>query len=162
MRRTRAVPVPGEPSLLAGTLARVDFADAWAVPLPAHVTRDPEAWVEAIFRSPPGWVVALMGVRNALVRLIGVEPGDRRAFAPRQRTDREALVGADARHLNFRSSLLITDEDAVLSTVVHLHNWRGRLYFLPVGRIHPFVIRSMLERAARLLERDARLERETV
>jgi hypothetical protein len=35
----------------------------------------------------------------------------------------------------------------VLSTVVKVHNLLGRLYMAPVGRIHPFVVRSMMARA---------------
>jgi hypothetical protein len=35
----------------------------------------------------------------------------------------------------------------VVSTVVHVHNLLGRVYMAPVGRIHPFVVRSMMGRA---------------
>jgi hypothetical protein len=36
----------------------------------------------------------------------------------------------------------------VVSTVVHVHNWLGRIYMVPVGRIHPFVVRAMMRRTA--------------
>ncbi|PWB79508.1 MAG: hypothetical protein C3F11_20610 [Methylocystaceae bacterium] len=35
-----------------------------------------------------------------------------------------------------------------VSTVVHIKNHFGRFYMLPVGRIHPLVVRAMMRRAA--------------
>ena len=35
----------------------------------------------------------------------------------------------------------------VVSTAVKVHNLLGRLYMLPVGRIHPWVVKAMLRHA---------------
>jgi hypothetical protein len=63
--------------------ADADLADAWSLPLPRGLSTDPLEWTRHIFRDPPGTVRVLFGVRNLLVRLVGIEPGDRNTFTPR-------------------------------------------------------------------------------
>lgn len=149
--RPREVPVPAAAVLAWSAFEKIDFQDAWQLPMPASVTSDPAAWAEAAFRSPPRWLAALYALRNALVGLIGVERGDRSAFDPVARTENELLLGTDAGHLDFRASLLVADAKVTLSTVTVLKNARGRLYMAVVKRVHPVVVRHMLARAARLL-----------
>lgn len=152
--RARAVPVPETP-LLAGALPRVDWSDAWAVQCPDG-TADPQVWAHAVFHTPPGWVAVLLGLREALVGLVGIERGGRAAFATIARTGDEVLLGTDQRHLDFRASVLRLPDLVVLTTVVRLHNRRGRAYFALVRRVHPVVVRAMLTRAARVLATQAR------
>jgi hypothetical protein len=151
----RAVPVPAAARLARAAFPRTDFEDAWQVPLVAGVTRDPADWADATFRDAPAWVTGLLGLRNALVGLVGIARGDRSSFATVARTDHELLLGTDAGHLDFRASLLVGDETVTLSTVTIVHNARGRLYLLPVRLIHPAVVRGMLTRAARRLAEHA-------
>jgi hypothetical protein len=89
-------------------------------------------WSDAIFRDPPGWVRALMLLRNAAVGLVGIERGDSSAFDVLARSEREAVVGTDAGHLDFRASILVDRGRVTLSTIVHVHNRRGRLYLRAV------------------------------
>jgi hypothetical protein len=63
----------------------------------------------------------------------------------------EVLVGVDQGHLGFRASVLVEPGRVVLSTVVQVRNRRGRIYSAVVRRIHPWVARGMLARAARAL-----------
>jgi len=153
--RPRAVPVPAAAELAHGAFPRTDFSDAWQVPLPAGVTHDPAEWADATFRGAPRWVAGLLGLRNALVGLIGIERGGRSSFATVARTDDELLLGTDAGHLDFRASLLVGEQTVTLSTVTLIHNSRGRLYMIPVRAIHPAVVRAMLGRAASRLARSA-------
>lgn len=158
--RPRAVPLPERARLARTALDRTDLADAWQVPLARGVTTDPQAWADAVFRSPPLWVAALLGLRNALVGLVGIERGDRSAFdtidlaaTEDPAGGGEVLLGTDAGHLDFRASVLVdTDRRVVtLTTVVRVHNRRGRLYMAIVRRAHPPVVRAMLRRALRQL-----------
>jgi hypothetical protein len=142
-----AVPVPDTP-LLAGALPQVDWTDAYAVRRPAGSPSDPQVWADAVFHAPPVWVGALLVAREALVRLVGIDRAGRGAFDPVACTDDEVLLGIDQSHLAFRASVLCEPERVVVSTVVHLHNRRGRLYSLLVRRLHPAVVRAMLRRAA--------------
>ena len=145
--RPASVPVPATP-LLAAALPRIDAADAYAVRRPAGSSGDPQVWADAVFRSPPLWVGALMVARESLVRLAGIDRAGRSAFDPVARTDDEVLLGIEQSHLGFRASVLCESERVVVSTVVQLHNRRGRLYWLIVRRAHPAVVRAMLRRAA--------------
>jgi hypothetical protein len=147
----RGGPVPPAAALAHGALPRVDFADAWSLPLADGMPADPAAWTDAIFRRPPAWVVSLLAARNALVRLVGIAPGDRSAFDEVARTGDEVLVGSDAGHLDFRASVLVADRTVTLSTVAMTHNARGRAYMTVVRRVHPAVVRGMLTNAARYL-----------
>jgi len=149
--KPRAVPTPEEATLVRAVFARTDLADAWQVPLPDGVTSDPVEWAETTFGTPPGWVTSLLGLRNALVRLGGIEPGDRSAFAIVDRTAHEALLGTDAGHLDFRASVLVADGTVTLTTVARACNTRGRLYLAVVRLVHPAVVRAMLSRAAQQL-----------
>ncbi|MBF4762457.1 DUF2867 domain-containing protein [Nocardioides islandensis] len=145
------VPLPSTP-LLACALLRVDWSDAYAAALPRGV-RDhpPEAWAEAVFHGPPFFVRALFVAREALVRLSGIEAGDRHAFDLVARSPHEVLLGITQRHLGFRASVLVQPDRVVVSTIVEIRNRRGRAYFALVRRIHPWVVRSMLARAVQKL-----------
>lgn len=141
----QAVPVL-ETELLTGVFSRVDFSDAFAIDT-RGVRLDARGWTQAIFGSAPPWVVALMGVRQLLVGLIGIErhtPGALRDLAG---DDDEVMLGADAGHLDFRASLRRDPGRITLTTVVRLRNRRGRAYFAVVRRLHPYVVRAMLYRA---------------
>jgi hypothetical protein len=148
----RAVPVP-ETSLLSAALPRVDYSDAFAVGCRPDDPVDPQAWLDAVFHDPPRWVVAAMGAREALVGLAGIDRSRPSAFAPLARTGDEVLLGMNERHLDFRASVLREPTRVVVSTVVQLHNARGRVYFALVRLVHPAIVRAMLDRAARTMSR---------
>jgi hypothetical protein len=137
--------------LLAQALPFVDWSDAYAVGIPAGARQaDPQEWADAIFRSSPSLAVrVLFGARELLVRGVGIERGTRRVFDTVARTEHEVLLGVDQAHLGFRASVLVEPDRVVLSTVVGLHNRRGRVYFALVRRLHPLVVRGMLARAAK-------------
>ncbi len=144
--RARAVEVP-HTTLLDGALPRVDWCDAYAVNVPDDSTDDPQRWADAIFRSSPTWVGALLVLREALVGLVGIERGGSHAFDTVSRTSDEVLLGIDQGHLDFRASVLRRPGQVVLTTVVQVHNRRGRAYSALIRRVHPLVVRSMLTRA---------------
>ena len=143
--------------LLAHPMRYVDWSDSYAVGVPLdQERRDPQEWADALFRSSPPLVVrALFGVRELLVRAVGIERGGRHVFTTVSRTDNEVLLGVDQSHLGYRASVLVEPGRVVVSTVVELHNRRGRAYFALVRRLHPFVVRGMLTRAAKKMAASA-------
>ncbi|MFB7054874.1 DUF2867 domain-containing protein [Streptomyces vinaceus] len=124
--RPRAVPVPSAARLLHEAVPRPDFADAWRMPLPPGMPRDPREWRQVL------------------------------PFPVRGVADHELMVGKDAAHLDFRSSIVIEDDTVTLATAVRLNNMRGRLYFAVAGVAHPYMVRLMLRRAHRRLAFTAR------
>ena len=150
--RAKAVAVPST-KLLADALPRVDWSDSYVVSCAEGDPMDPQDWADAIFHSPPSWVGGLMLARELLVGFVGIQRGGAAAFDTLDRTEDEVLLGIDQSHLGFRASVLRQPNQVVLSTVVQLHNRRGRVYFALVKRVHPAVVRAALTRAARRLAR---------
>lgn len=163
MDETPTVPTqstqPTQPAFVSRALdgvAEPDFADVQIVALRGATGISADEWVRAIFdsRSLPFWVKALFGLRAVLVPFIGLRQARERAASPFEVRDvvgGEALVVTDAPHLLFRLGVAVDDDAGLLraTTVVVHHNWRGRLYFVPVGVLHGPVLRSMMVRAAR-------------
>ena len=147
---------PAFRSLALDAIPRPDHVDVIAVALPPGSTTDPSEWTRTIFSvaSTPIWVRIIFVLRQLLVPLLGVRPGDPdTAFAVRRVVGEEALVEASDRHLDFAAGIGVDTERRLvrLVTVVRLHGWRGRAYFAPVSLVHPAIVRSMMRRAARRL-----------
>lgn len=172
MGAVTVVPLPPA-SLVATSLPRIDYADAYLAQLPAgrHYTLD-EA-VALVFATVPGWVKGLLQLRNTLVRPFGlkVDPPDpsRRVAGPLlpgarlgifrvlDRRPDEILLGEDDRHLDFRVSVLLRDDGegqwATVTTAVHFHNAWGRAYFVVVRPFHQLIVPSLMRRALRVAAR---------
>ena len=147
------MPIPAEAVLLAGSIAPPDLADAFALRVPPGLSTDPQEWVDAIFRNPPAAVVALLRLRNALVGLVGIEPGDPSAFGAMARSEDEVLLGTDEEHLDFRGSVLVQPDrygiTITVSTVAAVRSTAGRGYLAVVRLVHPAVVKAMLRWAGR-------------
>jgi len=162
--RVRPVAVPAT-ALLTRALPRVDWSDAYAVACPVDAPADPQVWADAIFHNAPRWVRELLAVRQATVALVGIDQGRPNTFDTLTRTDHEVLLGTDQRRLSFRASGLtqvcaasrgdiprpLQRGRVTLSTVVQVHNRRGRAYSTLVRAFHPIIVRAVLARAAHVL-----------
>lgn len=167
MRTVTVAEVPEE-SALRASLADAYFFDAYRAAL-----NDPGLTpVEIFLRSAgttPAWITTLMALRNSIVRQLGLKDvgpmtvltdkpagdyrtGDRLGiFSIFSSAPDELVLGIDDRHLDVRVSVLKQAggrPSYVISTVVKVHNWLGRAYMLPVGRIHPLVVKALMRRAA--------------
>ncbi len=167
-----AVPLPAT-SAITHIFPRVDYADAYRCQLPREQHDDIDTLTRDVFLArPPAWLAILLFTRDQLVRPFGIktlsatsphtqpkrlEPGSSLGFFKVfQRSTDEIMLGEDDRHLDYRVSVLRTEEQAAqwltVSTVVRFHNWLGRLYFLPVRPIHHRIVPWMLRNAARRME----------
>ena len=132
-----------------------DFADVQLVVLPDGATADPETWAKSIFsvRSAPLLVRALLGLRQLLVPIIGVNKAEADVFEVSRVVGEEALIEADDNHLDFRVGVGVDSTQSLVrvTTAVRFNGWRGRVYFIPVRLLHGPVTRAMMNRAARTL-----------
>lgn len=156
-------------SVIAGRLQGASFYDSYATPL-----REEDAGVSAaelalrVFLKVPGWIEVLMRARNRVARWVGlknqgsfVQGVDRKKpAAAYQAGDRlgiftvmhvakdEFIMGDDDKHLAVQVSVCKTRVDGLLqlvvSTVVHEHNWLGRVYMLFVGPAHKVIAPATL------------------
>lgn len=133
-------------------LDRIDWAATTTVPMRVTGNDDPTIWARRIFSagSTPAWVRIPLGLRQALVGLIGVrraDPGT--VFNVDRVVEGEALIDTDDTHLHFAAAIQPDAEEGLLHvvTAVEFHGFRGRLYFFPVRFLHDQVLRSMMTRA---------------
>lgn len=126
---------------------------------------------KSFFSSGPKWIDRLFAFRNKLVGLFGLKTSgnitDRQKmidnfkcekgeqiglFKVFDKTTNEIILGEDDKHLNFRVSLFIDQQNEnktgkilTISTTVKFNNWFGRLYFLPVRPFHKLIVPTMLK-----------------
>jgi hypothetical protein len=148
-------------------LADAGFADAYRLTILGPPI-DAAMAAERVFARRPGWISALIALRNSLVAPIGLkgtQESEREKAAvnkPRrigffpvvsQTSDRVAM-GFDDWHLDFRVivdvlSLGLDRQEVTVTTLVRTHNLVGRLYLLIITPFHRVIVRTMLAQAAR-------------
>ncbi len=163
-----ATDVPDE-SVLHAMLGDADFFDAYTAPLRDGSLTPVEIFLRTA-RATPSWVTSLMSLRNWIVRRLGLKDvgamsgatgkpaeaykiGDRIGiFSIFGTSETELLLGIDDSHLDVRVSILKLQTGGLrryaVSTVVKVHNRLGRIYMVPVGRIHPLVVKALMRRTA--------------
>ena len=117
----------------------------------------------------PLWVEQLMALRNRIVSLLGlknlgglsqIDPGKPESaylvgdrvgiFTLISRSANEVLLGDRDKHLNVVVSVhqQVNAGGAAwvtVTTVVHVNNWLGRLYMIPVAPAHRLIARAMVQ-----------------
>ncbi|WP_147918425.1 DUF2867 domain-containing protein [Ruania zhangjianzhongii] len=149
--RARAAAIPVA-SLLAGTLPGVDWADAQSLEVLPGMPQDPQTWAEAIFRDWPRSPTVAAGGWHLVTGIHRSGAGAAKTLA---HSDDEVLLGARGRHLDLRASVRRESDRVVLTTTVQRRNPRGRARVALVRRLHPVLVRAMLNRAARRLSASA-------
>ena len=165
------IAIPADCTLHASART-ASFADAYAVLVP-HSSLSATQIYAAVVQNTPGWVEGLMGLRNQVVKRLGLKNlgqladvpnvpvgaehtlrvGDRLGlFSLVRATPDELVMQDDDKHLTVQLSVLKVSVNALhdritLSTVVHVKNTLGRLYMLPVGPMHKIIAPAVLRRA---------------
>lgn len=161
------VPLPAKSSVLH-LYQSVHLADAFAIRLPLEASRDPEVLARFIMAHQPSWIERLTAVRDMIVACFGLKTtkdlavlaGNGKAerigfFRVYRKDETEIVMGEDDKHLDFRLSLLCSEESAAdaggrltVTTVVHCHNLLGRAYIFVIAAFHRMVVKASLRRAA--------------
>lgn len=122
-----------------------------------------------IVKSAPKWSNILLSLRNRFVTICGLKDvgnfgnfenknakdfvvGDRiDLFYIREIKQNEIIVGLDDKHLDVSISIVILPEGsgtiAYLSTLIHVHNFLGKVYMGMVTPFHTPIIHSMISNA---------------
>ena len=167
MSNVRKIEVPKQ-SLIYPTIHDANFADAYTITLDKHHP-DVSAlsfWLSNI-RKTPVWVDGAMNLRNRVVARLGLKNlgelsaidvnkperdyrvGERLGiFTIEHISPNELILGDKDKHLNVSLSLLVQNAGQMLtiSTVVHEHNWLGRVYMWFVAPMHRIIAPSVLKR----------------
>lgn len=148
INRVSAQSLPA-PSALSARLRDGDFVDSFSC------TSDLSPRMAAdIGLSMPRWVMALMGLRNLLVRPFGLkteitEQKTTGIFPVLSETADELILGTEDKHLDFLISILRYDGRISFSTWVRPHNFGGKAYLAAVMPFHKLIVRDSLKRVAR-------------
>ena len=126
---------------------RIDYADAYRATVPPGGHHDIDSVTRAVLSSLfPCWIAPSERERvEAALRTAtfqtGASLGDWKVY---QKAANEIILGADENHLDFRLSILLSDENGArwftISTVVHFNNWKGTAYFIPVRVGHKIIV----------------------
>ena len=176
LQRPRETTVPPH-SRAADLIEGASFYDAWSI-VSSRVDRSAlDHFLTAAGRTPR-WVNGAMALRNRIVQRVGLknlgslsavdaqrassdyQPGDRIGiFTLFENTFDEVLLGDRDKHLDVVLSVhrrALPSSDAVeitLTTVVHVKNWLGRLYMLPVKPAHRLIAPAVLSGIADMPQR---------
>lgn len=123
-----------------------DFLDDYTVATPLS----PREALDLALRSP-AWARALLRLRDALVRPLGLKSAADDAstgFPVEYASEDEIIVGMDDRHLDFRITALKSDGTLHLATWVHRNSALGRAYLALISPFHRLILRSAIRRIA--------------
>lgn len=155
-------------SALGASLPTAYFHDCYTISLPRDA-RSPMALYLSVVSRTPRWIDFLMGVRNWVVARLGLKDmgalsgidrdkpadayriGDQAGiFKLQELHPQEVILGETDKHLDVRISVVKQDTptgtDVSVSTVVHVHNWLGRLYMLFVTPAHKVIAPATVSR----------------
>jgi hypothetical protein len=160
-------------SQLSALKVKASYFDSYEVPLKKHALPVKDIY-RTIVSMTPAWINALMWVREWLAPLLGIRRvgllgsgvnagggiaanvtagGKMDIFQIFSVSDREIIVGEDDSHLNFRMSLLKLEDNGnhrlILSMIVDVNNWVGKVYLAIVLPFHKIIMKSYLNRAVR-------------
>lgn len=128
-----------------------DWAMVTVVAVPSDPSIGADEWAAAVFspRSAPLLVKVLFGLRQVLVRLMGIPPATDNVFDVNRVVGDEALIVTADKHLDFRAGVAFDADRKLLrvTTAVWFNGLRGRVYFIPVAFAHDVITRAMMRRA---------------
>ncbi|MEI8592889.1 DUF2867 domain-containing protein [Photobacterium sp. Hal280] len=146
------------------------FSDSFSREIPNKNQTALDVYLE-IAKQTPAWVSFLMATRNRIVSMLGLKHlgrlqdavaakkptnmnlGERIGiFTLHSNSDTEIVLEDSDKHLDVRVSFLLDVEgDKVIvhaTTVVHVHNFFGKVYMFFVAPIHKLIVPSSLKTLA--------------
>lgn len=152
----RVVEEKAPPAVHFSALPHADFSDTYVVHDP-HAADALEV-ARIAFSQAPGWISALLQLRNFLVKpfgLVNERPSEAieavGMFPVLSRSDEKVILGLDDRHLDFRVivELLNNGETVSMTTLVKTHHIWGKAYLVIITPFHRMIAATILARAAR-------------
>jgi len=157
-------------SVLFSDRSQYQYSDSLAIPIQRTKI---ESWelISVFFQSSPSWVNSLFVIRNWIVRYLNLQTGsyNQHDLKPPYQIgqkiglfrvitiiDNEVVIGEDDNHLNFRTSLLLIDNDTnpklVVSTLVKTKNKLGIVYFSVVKHFHRLIVPVIVKTMAKKID----------
>lgn len=142
----------------SGILPGAQFADAYALDISGQSLTARTA-AQLAFNDAPGWINALLRLRNAVVSPFGLKAGEKTnkpfvekagIFPVLNETPNRVVLGLNDRHLDFRLLVDVKDggdgmQTVTASTLVKTHNAFGCIYLAIVKPFHRIIVPAMLK-----------------
>jgi hypothetical protein len=156
--------------LLVQETGRYPWQDRHSVPLPPGAPEaDAASLLRAFSAAMPLWARALMFLRDRLVSPLGLKTAQAASssvepfhvgqqlgvFRVLHLGERDAVLGENDRHLDFRLVLQYRAGCLQVSTLVRTHNLLGRTYLAAVTPFHHLIVAASMRRMAEVLGRGA-------
>jgi len=144
------------------------FFDAYAFKTKSSHLTSLEIWLSHM-STVPTWINILMRTRNKMVSMLGLKDlgalgdinpnkaisdyqvGDKIGiFTLKYISDDEIILMDYDKHLDVFLSVYKVSQDSqsiTISTVVHVHNWLGKVYMLVVAPLHKIIVPASIKRA---------------
>jgi hypothetical protein len=142
-------------------LPGAQFTDAYRIEIEGATLTGRQAAV-AMFARSPGWIEALLALRNLMVAPFGLKTSGKDEpssgsmiglFPVVSDTPGRLVAGFNDRHLDFRVIVEVTPagrgQQITLTTLVLTHNWLGRTYLSTILPFHRLIARTQLRQANR-------------
>jgi hypothetical protein len=150
-----------EPNIDTGALlAGAQFSDAFSVAVD-DAALDARHAAERMLGRSPRWVEALLALRHALVKPLGLKTSLPSEIAPTDaiglfpvlsQTPDRLVAGFNDKHLDFRVVVDVTtsgrSQRVTATTLVLTHNLLGRVYLATILPFHRLVVPAMLRQVA--------------
>lgn len=132
----------------------VDYIDSFSRDIQG-ATITPDEFFDRAFKQFPGWINALMKLRNALVRPLGLDTQTRFTDKICGKNASEIIFGMPDKHLTFYVSLWCGAEKngrqkLKITTLVNYNNRLGRFYFFIIRPFHKIIVCSILKKVEKL------------
>jgi len=138
------------------------FRDALVAPLSKEGMAPYDVYFQ-IFAHLPSWVSGLMSLRNRLVKKMGFDVGvevfekskvrhlhvgDKVGFMEVITLNDQEMIGmSEDRHMQFYMSTRVQEGQVIISTMVNLKTWIGRIYMAIITPFHWIIARTVIHQA---------------
>lgn len=145
---------------IKNALPAIDFLDTFST---TNHQDDIGVIANLVFGTMPKWVVALLKLRNTIVKAFGLQTEKPKDFNSNFKVggyigffkifsiqQNEIMMGADDKHLNFRVSIYNSHESEFnikVTTLVQYNNRFGRIYMTLVKPFHHLVLKRIVRQA---------------
>lgn len=136
-----------------------DYSDSFSKEMMTKESITSDTFFDMAFNQFPAWIDWLLKLRNTIVKPLGLDTQSRFSDFVRERSTNEIIWGMPDKHLDFHVSMWCGEyregkQELRITTIVKYNNWFGRMYFFAIRPFHGIIVRSLLNRIHRKLERD--------
>ncbi|MCC8087947.1 MAG: DUF2867 domain-containing protein [Rikenellaceae bacterium] len=142
-----------------GILLPADYIDNFKYQLDHRTVIAARDIMERFWTDHPSWIRAMFSLRDIMVKPFGLKSDKSKdgKFKEIINEQSEYIVCLNDKHLDAYLSVLIErndcQDDIHVITVVKFHNTLGRLYFTAIKPFHGIIVRRMIERICKNLDR---------